>query len=60
MAEASNEAYTCSKNGELCGEPGVFVVDGSAFPVLPAKNLSFAVMANAMRIADYIVQEMRG
>lgn len=60
MTERPKEAYTCSKEGELYGEPGVFVVDGSLFPVLPAKNLSFAVMANAMRIADFIVRKMRG
>ena len=60
MTEVSKEAYTCSKNGELFGEPGVFVADGSVFPVLPAKNVSFAVMANAMRTADYISLGLRG
>jgi choline dehydrogenase-like flavoprotein len=47
--------YTCDRNGELEGEPGVFVVDGSVFPALPAKNYSLALMANAMRIANVIV-----
>jgi choline dehydrogenase-like flavoprotein len=51
MGKDPDGPYMCETNGELWGEPGVFVVDGSVFPVLPAKNFSFAVMANAMRIA---------
>jgi choline dehydrogenase-like flavoprotein len=30
----------------------VYFVDGSAFPFLPAKNLTFTLMANAVRVAD--------
>jgi choline dehydrogenase-like flavoprotein len=30
----------------------VFVVDGATFPFLPAKNLTFTLMANAVRVAD--------
>ncbi|MCP4220612.1 MAG: hypothetical protein GY765_38650 [bacterium] len=30
----------------------LLVVDGSSFPFLPAKNLTFTLMANAMRVAD--------
>jgi len=55
-----NRAYTCSQNGELYGEPGVFVADASVLPVLPAKNCSFFVMANAMRTADYISSVLSG
>jgi choline dehydrogenase-like flavoprotein len=29
----------------------LFVVDGSGFPFLPAKNLTFTLMANAVRVA---------
>ena len=43
--------FECTRNGELFGEPGVFIIDGSLFPHIPAKNYSFTVMANAMRIA---------
>jgi choline dehydrogenase-like flavoprotein len=31
--------------------PNLWVVDGSVFPSLPAKNLTFTLMANAARIA---------
>ncbi len=30
----------------------LFVVDGAAFPFLPAKNLTFTLMANAVRVAS--------
>ncbi len=46
--------YHCSTEGEIFGEPGVHVVDGSVLSYIPAKNLSFTLMANAMRIADHI------
>jgi choline dehydrogenase-like flavoprotein len=30
----------------------LFVADGSTFPFLPAKNITFSLMANAVRIAE--------
>jgi choline dehydrogenase-like flavoprotein len=30
----------------------LFIVDGSTFPFLPAKNITFTLMANAIRVAD--------
>ena len=30
----------------------LFMVDGTTFPFLPAKNLTFTLMANAVRVAD--------
>lgn len=59
MSYSPHSEYTCSPRGQLYGEPHVFVVDGSLFPELGAKNSSFAVMANAMRITDYIVSCLR-
>jgi choline dehydrogenase-like flavoprotein len=59
MRTRPKEEYTCDQKGELYGEPDVFVVDGSVFPALSAKNFSLALMANAMRIADFIVERLR-
>jgi choline dehydrogenase-like flavoprotein len=59
MRADPRESFTCDRNGELYGEPNVFVVDGSVFPALSAKNYSLALMANAMRTADFIVEKMR-
>jgi choline dehydrogenase-like flavoprotein len=33
----------------------LFVVDGATFPFLPAKNITFTLMANAVRVAEAIV-----
>jgi choline dehydrogenase-like flavoprotein len=38
-------------DGRLFGTRLVFVADGACFAALPAKNLTFTIMANAMRIA---------
>lgn len=44
-------AHTTAGNGEVHGIPGLHVVDGSTFRWLPAKNITFSLMANATRIA---------
>ena len=44
-------AYQCSPDGRLSGTNAVYVVDSASFTSLPAKNMSFAMMANAMRVA---------
>ena len=33
----------------------LFIVDGATFPFLPAKNITFTLMANAVRVAEAIV-----
>ena len=40
---------------ELCEShdfDNVYFVDGTTFPFLPAKNITFTLMANAIRVAD--------
>jgi choline dehydrogenase-like flavoprotein len=39
---------------ELIGRPNLFVVDGACFGRLPAKHLTFSVMANADRVGRQI------
>jgi len=46
--------------GLLWGTRRVHVVDSANFTVLPAKNLTFTVMANAMRIAQRVREELAG
>jgi choline dehydrogenase-like flavoprotein len=43
--------YETFPNGRLFESERIYVVDGACFPTLPAKNLSFTIMANAMRVA---------
>lgn len=53
MQEAEAE-HTCRPNGRVNGFLNLYVADGAAFPFLPAKNLTFTLMANAVRIAEAI------
>jgi choline dehydrogenase-like flavoprotein len=43
--------YQCDPTGRLSGSHRVYVADSACFSALPAKNMSFGMMANAMRIA---------
>jgi choline dehydrogenase-like flavoprotein len=58
MKTESRDGYTCDRNGRLRGEPDIYVADGSTFPVLAAKNYSLTLMANAMRIADEVMERL--
>ncbi|HMC56150.1 MAG TPA: GMC oxidoreductase [Gemmatimonadaceae bacterium] len=45
-------------DGRLAGTRAVHLVDGSTFPYLPAKGLTFTIMANANRIADLVARRL--
>jgi choline dehydrogenase-like flavoprotein len=47
-------AYGTTRFGELHGAPGVYVVDGAAFPTLPSKYLTLTIMANADRVGRHL------
>ena len=47
----SKKAYTLAPNGRLNGAQNVFVADGSGFTYLPAKGLTFTLMAKAHLVA---------
>jgi len=57
MKEKTTSDYESSMDGRLHREKGVYVADGSPFSEIAAKNLSFTLMANAMRIADRISEK---
>lgn len=44
--------FTTRADGSIRGFDGAFAVDGSTFPWLPAKNITFSLMANAVRTAE--------
>lgn len=48
---ASEEIFTTAESGRLHLTNNVFVADGSSFQYLPAKGISFTLMANADRVA---------
>jgi len=43
--------FTVTSRGRSHDFENLFIVDGSTFPFLPAKNITFTLMANAVRIA---------
>jgi choline dehydrogenase-like flavoprotein len=51
-----DEPLTTDRDGKLRGTRAVYVVDGSVFPALPSKGLTFTMMANANRIATGIAR----
>lgn len=51
------KAYALGEDGKLHGTRRIFVADGSGFRYLPAKGLTFSLMANAHRVALKLVQE---
>ena len=56
MREAGDSiGFSTDRFGRLNRCKHVYVVDASSFPLLPAKNLSLTIMANAMRIASKLV-----
>jgi choline dehydrogenase-like flavoprotein len=46
-------AYTSSKYCQSHDFDNLYIVDGTTFPFLPAKNITFTLMANAIRVADH-------
>ena len=50
--------YETDPHGRLAGTKNVYIVDGACFSRLPAKNLTFTIMANAMRIGRRIASQL--
>ncbi len=50
MRGQSGQPYTTDLSGRLQQCRDVYVADAASFPFLPAKNHTFTVMANAMRV----------
>jgi choline dehydrogenase-like flavoprotein len=58
MRERPVRKYETDRNGLLFGKRRVHVADAATFPRLPAKNLTFTIMANAIRIGDAVRKEL--
>jgi choline dehydrogenase-like flavoprotein len=43
---------------EVSGMSGLYVVDGSVLPSLPAKSHTFTVMANALRAGTKLAERL--
>lgn len=51
---------TCRPDGEVRGQPGLYVADGAALPDIPAKHPTLTIMANADRIGRAIAPRPGG
>ena len=51
-----SSSLTCTTNCELKGKRDIYVVDGSVISPLPAKHLTFTIMANARRVGRHVVK----
>ena len=50
--------YETDANGKLFGHQHTHIIDSATFPFLPAKNLTFTIMANALKISRYIQNQL--
>jgi hypothetical protein len=58
MRDTPRSRYETDRFGRLFGTKRIHVMDAATFPRLPSKNLTFTIMANAMRIAQAIKTEL--
>jgi choline dehydrogenase-like flavoprotein len=56
--QANPARYETDADGLLSGAKRVYVVDGACFSRLPAKNLTFTIMANALRIGRRVASRL--
>jgi choline dehydrogenase-like flavoprotein len=54
MKAEPGQPYETDRNGLLFGSRNVYIGDSATFPRLPSKNLTFTIMANALRIGHTI------
>jgi choline dehydrogenase-like flavoprotein len=47
--------FTVSPECRSWDYDNLIVADGATFPFLPAKNLTFTLMANAVRVAEAVL-----
>jgi hypothetical protein len=50
---------TCDRDGRLRATRAVFLADGSIFPWIPPKGLTFNLMANADRVGTRLAERLR-
>lgn len=58
MRESPHHRYETDRFGKLLGTENVYVGDAAGFPFLPAKNLTYTIMANACRIGEHVKQAL--
>ena len=59
MRDKPQGHYETGRDGRLSGKQHTYIVDGSVLPTISAKNHTFTIMANAMRIAAGVLGSVR-
>lgn len=54
-----DDPLTCDRESRLRGTRQVYLADGSIFPWLPPKGLTFNIMANADRVGTRLAERLR-
>lgn len=49
---AGGDSHTTTPAGQSRAFPNLYLIDGASYPFLPAKNITFTLMANAARVAE--------
>ena len=52
----SDDPLTCDRTSRLRATRAVYLADGSVFPWLPPKGLTFNIMANANRVGTELAR----
>jgi choline dehydrogenase-like flavoprotein len=58
MRDSAGEVFASRADGRLWAAPRVYVGDSAGFRWLPAKGLTFTIMANAVRTAERVQQDL--
>jgi len=56
IVPAGDDPLTCDRDSRLRATRNVYVADGSVFPWLPPKGLTFNIMANANRVGTLLAR----
>jgi hypothetical protein len=58
IRERAGERFTTRDDGRLWAAPHVYVGDSAGWRHLPAKGLTFTIMANALRVAQHVLRDL--
>ena len=50
--------FASRRDGRLWAAPHVYVGDSAGWCFLPAKGLTYTIMANARRVADHVLRDL--
>ena len=56
IVPAGSDSLTCDRTSRLRATRAVYLADGSIFPWLPPKGLTFNIMANADRVGTLLAR----